>query len=503
MKPARQAIPDATVGGNRPGGELPAWEVSELPAPPAFSLGHLFKIIGPGAILLATSIGGGEWLVGPAAGVRYGTSLMWVVTVSVVFQVIFNLEAIRYTLYTGEPIYSGFLRLRPGPKFWAPVYCAIAVIQLGWPALALSCAGALFSMLFGRLPNEAAGDGMMLHLLGSGVILFTVLLLLFGGTIERMLEYASWFMLGYIFLFLVVVNVFFVPGARWAETLRGFFVVSGLSRDLDWGLIGALAATAGCGGIGNLTITNWIRDKGFGMGSKVGAIGSAFGSERTQLSHIGKVFPVTPENLGRWREWLRYVHVDQIWLWGTFCLVGMFLTVNLAAGVIPRGTNLQGLATGAYQAEYMARHLWSGFWYLALLNGFWILFSTHLGNTDLVIRTVTDLLWVGSTRVRAWRGGRVRMIYYGLLFAFSLWGFAAVRLAGPFLLFTIMANVAGFVLAFSGLQILIVNRKFLPRELRPPLWREVMLVACVAFYSFFVLRLVLPWLLSIGRGLLG
>jgi hypothetical protein len=53
-----------------------------------------------------------------------------------------------------------------------------------------------------------------------------------------------------------------------------------------------------------------------------------------------------------------------------------------------------------------------------------------------------------------------------------------------------MANVAGFVFVFSGVQILIVNRKFLPRPLRPPLWRELMLVLCVAFYGFFVLRLL-------------
>ena len=39
----------------------------------------------------------------------------------------------------------------------------------------------------------------------------------------------------------------------------------------------------------------------------------------------------------------------------------------------------------------MAEHLWRGLWVLALLNGFWILFSTHLGNTDLLVRTVTDL----------------------------------------------------------------------------------------------------------------
>jgi len=482
-------------GSSLYGGELPRWEIAELPAPPPFGVMTLLKTIGPGAILLMTAIGGGEWLVGPALGVSYGTHLMWVATLAIGFQVVFNLEAIRYTLYTGEPIYTGFLRLKPGPTLWAPLYSVLAVAQLGWPALAASCAGTLFGLIFGRLPGDHPGDVAIHQWLASGVILLVSVILLFGGTIERMLEYASWFMLAFVFLFLVIVNVFFVPAAQWAETLRGFFLIRSAGHNLDWGLMGALAATAGYGGIGNLTITSWIRDKGFGMGAQVGAIGSAIGTERISLSHIGRVFLPTEQYLRRWREWWRYVHADQVWLWGLFCLIGLFLTVNLAVGVIPSGTDLQGLATGAYQAEYMARHLWPGFWYLTLLNGYWILFSTHLGNTDLLIRTVTDVLWVSSPRLRAWGEHRVRVLYYGLLLIFSLWGLVAVRLAGPFALFKILANVAGFILVVSGVQILIVNRKFLPRELRPSQWREALLLGCVAFYSFFVFRLLVSaWL---------
>ena len=56
-------------GGELPSthGELPRWDVADLPAPPAFGLRNIMAVIGPGAIMAATSIGGGEWLVGPAA----------------------------------------------------------------------------------------------------------------------------------------------------------------------------------------------------------------------------------------------------------------------------------------------------------------------------------------------------------------------------------------------------------------------------------------------------
>ena len=227
-----------------------------------------------------------------------------------------------------------------------------------------------------------------------------LLLLLFGGTIERMLEYVSWAMIAYIFTFLITVNIAFVPLDHSLQTAGGFFQFGHLAPDVNLLLLATLATTAGSGGIGNLAITNWIRDKGMGMGSTVGAISSAVGSRHVQLSHVGKVFPVTPENLRRWRLWWKYVTADQVWLWGLGCFVGMFLNVNLATAIIPAGTDLDKVGAGAFQAQYMRDHLWSGLWFLGLLNGFWILLSTHLGNTDVLVRVVTDTLWTASRRVR-------------------------------------------------------------------------------------------------------
>lgn len=473
-------------------GQLPPWEVADLPAPPPFNLRNTMKVIGPGAIMAATSIGGGEWLVGPAAAVKYSASIFLIVTVAIIFQMVFNLEAIRYTLYTGEPIYGGIMRLKPGPKFWAGFYAVVGFFQLGWPALAGSAAAALLAAWLGRLPES--GDRTYQIIITIALIMVVVLVLSFGGTIERMLEMFAWTMLAVVFGFLLLVNLAYVPMSHWATTFVGFFSFSGLPKPIDWLLIGSLAATAGSGGLGNLTITNWVRDKGWGMGSTVGAIPSAIGGVHIQLSHVGKIFKVTPENLARWKEWMRYVHADQIWVWGLFCFLGMFLNVNLATFVVPHGTDMQGLAAGAYQAKYLAEKAWTGFWFVTLFNGFWLLFKTQLGNTDILVRTVTDAAWMASGKVRGWRGGQIHRIYYGILLAFSIWSILVVGSASPMRLFTILANIAGLVLAIAGVQILIVNRRFLPKAIRAPLWREILLGGCVlfyAFFSFFVVRNVL------------
>ena len=462
-------------------GLLPAWEQDDLPEPPPFSPGNLFRVIGPGAILLVGSMGGGEWLVGPAIGVQYGMGLFWIATLAIILQVIFNLESIRYTLYTGEPIISGIMRLSPGPKFWAPFWVLLGGAQLGLPALAAGCAAVLFAAFAGHMPQDS--DAAALSYVSYGVLGLTVLILLLGRTIERTLEYVSWVMIVVIFGFLLFVNVFFVPASNWARSFAGFFQVGYIPEGIDLVLLGALAATAGSGGLGNLSISNWVRDKGFGMGGKVGAIASAFGQQEIRLSSIGKIFPLSADNLRRWKIWAKYVSADQVWLWGIGAFVGMFLNVNLATGIIPAGSDISQIGAGAYQAEYMARNVWPGFWMLTLLNGFWVLFTTHLGNTDLFMRTVTDIIWAASPKARRWRGGNVSAIYYTGLTVFTVWGAFAINWGTAMELFKVAANIAGLILAIGSVQILRVNTRFLPNELQPPLWRKIAMVVIALVYS--------------------
>ena len=67
------AAPETLPPGS---GELPAWEVAELPAPPPFGWRNALTVIGPGAIMAATSIGGGE-CAGPRGAWRVGSSRWW------------------------------------------------------------------------------------------------------------------------------------------------------------------------------------------------------------------------------------------------------------------------------------------------------------------------------------------------------------------------------------------------------------------------------------------
>ena len=115
---------------------LDPWLRAELPEPPMpKGLGWL-GAVGPGVIVLGISIGSGEFLLGPTAFVRYGLTLLWVTTVAVFLQTVFNTELMRYTVATGEPVFTGFMRTGPSPSAWAWVYSLLYFMQSGWPAWA-------------------------------------------------------------------------------------------------------------------------------------------------------------------------------------------------------------------------------------------------------------------------------------------------------------------------------------------------------------------------------
>ena len=145
---------------------LEPWTRAELPVPPRpAGLGWL-QAVGPGVIVLGVSIGGGEFLLGPAAFVRHGLSLLWVVGIAVFLQTVFNTELMRYTLATGEPVFTGFMRTRPSSTLWAWVYAILYFLQVGWPASAGAAAGAIFFLGTRRLPGPA--DGGTIYAIGVG-----------------------------------------------------------------------------------------------------------------------------------------------------------------------------------------------------------------------------------------------------------------------------------------------------------------------------------------------
>ena len=116
----------------------------------------------------------------------------------------------------------------------------------------------------------------------------------------------------------------------------------------------------------------------------------------------------------------------------------------------------------------------------------WILFKAQVDIMEGMVRSITDILWSGSQRIRAWRGGDVRVVYYSVLAVLLGWGLFAMGLTEPIILLQLGANVAGLVMVLGALHILRINTTLLPEPLRPAPWRRVVLVLMAIFYGFFV-----------------
>lgn len=463
---------------------IDAWKPADLPEPPPRGLGNFVRSIGPAIILIGLSIGSGEWLIGPAAAVNYGAAMLGIVTISVLFQSVFNVELMRYTISTGEAITTGFMRLGSRPRLIGLIYIVLGFFHFGWPAFAATSAAALFAAVNGRLPVDA--DGLSVTLYGYFTLLLAVGILVFGKTVERTLERVSWILMCLVFLFLILVNVLFIPWSVWWSTIQGFLFIGRFPTAVDWTLVGAFAAYAGAGGLANLLLSSWARDRGYGMGAKVGAIGGAVGGKPMKLNPTGCMFTIDQQSLLNWKRWMRFVYAEQFGVFAIFCLIGMFLTVNMAVGTIPEGADMTGLAAGAYQAEYLRAEVGEFMWLLVLLNGFWILLSTQLAVMDGLVRITTDILWTGFPEIRESSGHDVRKVYYILLAGFAIWGCFALWIAQPIVLILIGANVAGFILAFAAVHIVLVNRRLLPEPLRASIVREGLMFVIAAFYGFFV-----------------
>jgi hypothetical protein len=463
-----------------PHGRLPPWDVRELPAPPVFTARNALRTVGPGVIGLGIALGSGEWLIGPAVVVKHGPALLWITTVAVFLQVILNQEMGRYTLYTGEPVVTGYMRTWPGPTFWGTAYALFGLAQYGWPGWALASATATAALYLGRMPGTA--DASTVIAIGYGTFAICFLVTLAGRKVERTLEYAMWTMIAGILAYLVVVDLVGVSWENWARIASGLVSVGTIPEGVDWLLLGAFAAYSGSGGIGNAYTTNWMRDKGYGMGATVGYIPSALG-DAVKLPAHGNIFRINTASLDAWRQWWRYMHLDQWGIFGLGSLLGMALTALFTLQYVPAGTVAGEWAVANLQAEGIAAVHGRIFWYLTLICGLWILFSTQLGIVDGLPRATTDIMWAASPRLR--RTGDVRIVYYGVLGAFAVWGCIALNLARPLTLIIIGANAAAVIFVFESLHTIVLNRRVLPRELRPPLWREACLVLCALFYGAF------------------
>ena len=215
---------------------IPQWDTAGLPDAPKLTIKKWAGMLGPGLILGGAAIGGGEWLVGPEVTAKYGGALLWLATLSIIGQVIYNLEISRYTLYCGEPIFTGKFRSKPGSRFWMPVYMALDLGSV-FPYLALTAAIPLFAALAGIVPDPEDSARMQtflgielshyfwLRAMGVGIFITALIPLIFGGKILVALKWVMGLKIVLVLGFLLILAIGWSSAATWVEIGTGFFKI--------------------------------------------------------------------------------------------------------------------------------------------------------------------------------------------------------------------------------------------------------------------------------------
>lgn len=489
--------------------EMPRWNVGNLPDAPVFHLNKLWQFLGPGLLMGGAAIGGGEWLLGPKVTAMYGGGLLWLATLSILGQMLYNIEISRYTLYTGEPIFTGKCRTLPGPIFWVVVYLALDFGSV-FPYLAASAAMPLVTMYLGHIPDPEEYK-LTLRVLSLAIFLLAMLPMIFGGKVYNSLKLVMTFKIVFVMGFLLVLAALYSHASTWIEIFSGFFkfgqVPVGTKGALDnifvslWegngfptidlskaAFLSGLVAISGQGGLSNTPISNYTRDQGWGMGSHVGAIPSLVGGHNIQLSHVGTVFIPDEQSLPRWKRWYKLVARDQMFIWAPACFFGLALPSMLSVEFLTRGKDPGNgweipVMTAGGVRDRAQGDFGQFLWYMTLFCGFVVLAPSMASSIDGFVRRWVDVFWTASKRLQSLEPGKIKNVYFAVLSGYAL--FAVIMLGfvpNPATLILIATSIYNFALGFSCWHVVVINSTLLPRPLRPNWIVRILLVIIGVFF---------------------
>ena len=458
---------------------VPSVEYADLPEPLPMK-----KVLGPSVLLLAGAIGSGEYVLWPSIASQVGLVLVWLVLIGVGTQYFLNMEIERYTLATGETAVTGFTRLW---KPWGILFILMGVLAWMWPGWAT---GGTTTLSFALGFSEDA-----IPYITIGVLVLIGIVLTVSPVVYQTVEKIQFFMVALIVLFILYAIVALIGGDGYEALGRGFVEVDKIPdgvRDVGAAALLGAIAFAGAGGVMNLVQSNWVRDKGLGMGARLPKVVSPFTGEEVAAPTTGYFFRRDEENMRRWNGWWKVANREQFW---TFFVIGalalltfMTLTfVHVGVGATDAESfdfiNVQGEALQADQGDWLGTVFW--------LIGSVVLFSTNLTVVDMIGRLTADVLKTTTLRDNtSWSESR---LYFLTVWAMILFG-SLILLAGidqPLLLLVIASALNGLVMFVYSILLLQLNRGVLPREIGLKGGRLVAIMWAVLFYGFFSVILII------------
>jgi hypothetical protein len=450
-------------------GALPRLTAEDMPEPQP-----LRRVIGPGVIAAGVGLASGEFVLWPYISANVGLVFLWAMVVGVVLQYFLNMEVERYTLATGETALTGFSRLW---RHWGLVFAVLALLANVWPGWVTSSATVLTYAL-------DIGESAVVPI-AVGMLAVIGLLLTLSPVVYRSVERVEFVKVGAVVVLLIAALAFAIGPKDYTGLGDAASNVGHVPTELGLALVLGALAFAGAGGAQNLVQSNWIRDKGFGMGARVPRLVSPITGKEEAAGQAGYVMRTDEPNLRRWHGWWKVANTEQLVTFVLITIVTITVTSLLAYATVfgeDVADDVSFLQTEGQQLNDAVGG-WFGYFFWAI--GAVSLFAAALGIVDYVARIVADVLRSGYlSRNARWSESR--------LYAVTVWALltvgAIVLLAGfdqPLVLLVISAVVGAFMMfVYSGLLIWL-NRRALPAAVRVRSYRLAALVVCVLFFGYF------------------
>ena len=440
----------------------------------------LRRMIGPGVVAVGIGLAAGEIILWPYLTAIGGLGLLWLSITTLLVQFVINMEIERYTLATGQTAVAGFSRWWRG---WGVIICLAGAFQYVWPGWATS-GSTVFTYLVG------GGDPVWITVVA--LVLIGVLLSI-SKVIYKTIERVEAVKVGLTLFFLVVVVVFVISAATWGDGAREAVTGFGqIPSAITFTLILSAIGAAGAGGVHNLVLSNWIRDKRYGMGAHVPRLISPITGQEEASGAARYTFPQDPENLSRWRVWWKRANTEHLVAFLLVCFLTITIMSLLAYETLFGRDDLKNDPSflrieGDVLAASVGPWLKILFFAIATVS----LWAAAMGLLDVIGRVVSDY-------VSSFVSQRISepKLYLAVVWGEIVLG-SIILLAGftqPLGLLIVSTCAASVVTLLYSCLLVKLNVRDLPAAIRLRGWRLFGIFAAIAFYGFFAVAMVVTQL---------
>ncbi|MEV0380857.1 Nramp family divalent metal transporter [Nonomuraea sp. NPDC050643] len=456
---------------------LPTVAVRDLPEPPRSA----WRIIGPGLVGAGVGLASGEFILWPYIASQVGLVFIWGAAIGIITQWFLNMEIERYTLATGETALTGFSRMW---KHWGLFFVIMTLCSNLWPGWVTTSA-TMVTYLTG------SGQGSV-RWIAIGMLIVIALGLTLAPVIYTLLERVIFVKIALVATLIVVAILVAINAQSWIELGKGLSVGARFPvPPLDFAVLMGAIAYAGAGGGQNLCQSNWIRDKGFGMGLYVPRLVSPVTGHEEAAASTGFQFPPTKENLARWKQWWRFANIEQAWTFAMVSFVTIALMSMLAYSTVFGREGLENsIAFLEVEGQVLQEVVGPWFGILFWVIGALALFASAMGIVDYTSRLASDTIKTVYLRDKT---VSVNRVYFFTVWAMALIG-SGVLLAGfdqPLILLVFSACFAAVMMFVYSILLIILNRRALPEAIRVRSYRLGALIWSVAFFGTLTVIVVI------------